>query len=215
MLRLLDLSQQTRRHIALLQSGCLLLIRFDLGFTAAQGQQNRGVGGVAREAALLGKVATNKSPAMLTGSGLAAAQKGLDADVTSNSSMLLPGSSSSNSSRAPGFTGVSASESVYLARRDFSALDHAFSSGSVITSSGGQRLLSHQGSVKYTRGLYLAGLRGMLVEMREVRPHGTPYGHTQQLTPRLTPGQAHSKVGGEVCICVRVCCGGGAGSMGK
>jgi hypothetical protein len=49
-------------------------------------------------------------------------------------------------------------------------------------------------SVKYARGLYIAGLRGMLAEMRGVRPPGTPYGHTQQLTARLNPGQAHSKV---------------------
>lgn len=109
-------------------------------------------------------------------------------------------------------------ESAYLARRDFSALDNAFStagaalppSESVITDSnrsgprsavtdisrsGDQRKLQQQGSIKYARSLYLAGLRGMLTEMRGVRPPGTPYGHTQQLTARLKPGQARSKVG--------------------
>lgn len=119
------------------------------------------------------------------------------------------------------------SESVYLTRRDFSALDNVFSRSQAAaaaaaavpssgTSSAAATPRSYQGgltssaatqqgqqgasfvrqgsSVKYARGLYLAGLRGMLAEMRGVRPPGTPYGHTQQLTARLNPGQAHSKV---------------------
>jgi hypothetical protein len=47
----------------------LLCARFDLGFTAAQSTRSKGVcvGGVAREAALLRKVATNKSTAVLAG----------------------------------------------------------------------------------------------------------------------------------------------------
>lgn len=45
---------------------CLVLCRFEVGFSAKQSRR-RGVGGVAREAALLRKVATNKSAALLTG----------------------------------------------------------------------------------------------------------------------------------------------------
>jgi hypothetical protein len=99
-------------------------------------------------------------------------------------------------------------DSVYLARRDFSKLDSAFSTaGAALTpaqsftsalgsSPGASPRLSSKGMVKYARSLYLAGLRGMLAEMRGVRPQGTPYGHTQQLTARFSPGQARSKVSG-------------------
>jgi hypothetical protein len=147
------------------------------------------------------------------------------------------GSSSNNPSAGSRTTGAQSaltqnttqtSESVYLTRRDFSALDNVFSrsqaaaaaaaaapasgassaagtprsyqAGGLMSSAAAQQ--SQQGasfvrqgsSVKYARGLYLAGLRGMLAEMRGVRPPGTPYGHTQQLMARLNPGQAHSKV---------------------
>jgi hypothetical protein len=99
-------------------------------------------------------------------------------------------------------------DSVYLAHRDFSKLDSAFSTaGAALTpaqsftsahasSPGTSPRMSSKGMAKYARSLYLAGLRGMLAEMRGVRPHGTPYGHTQQLTARFNPGQARSKVSG-------------------
>ncbi|WIA07976.1 hypothetical protein OEZ85_007449 [Tetradesmus obliquus] len=43
------------------------------------------------------------------------------------------------------------------------------------------------------RALYLAGLQGMLWEMRQRRPRGTPYGHTQPLAPHFHAGAAVSK----------------------
>ena len=191
------------------------------------------MGGVAREAALLRKVASTKSTAILTGP-----QESAAAAATQGSSLgLLRGSgiSSANSLAGGGASlfggtgrasvagagadsallGPASTASVYLARRDFSALDNAFSSAGAAglglstaggtaaggkSSKGAQRRLSTQGSAKYTRGLYLAGLRGMLSEMRGVRPAGTPAGHTQQLTARLTTGQARSKVS-STCVC--------------
>lgn len=230
--------------------------RFDLGFSAAQapGSGNRGVGGVAREAALLRKVANTKSAAILTGPDAAAAAAAMSSSSSNPAGLRGRVSTTASTAAAVGGGGVGAqgqmgalsgfagsSESVYLARRDFSALDHAFSSvsgaaqgrspsaaavgASAVSGAGGgvsgggggsgggagggfssstaatspsRRLARQQSSassaIKYTRGLYLAGLRGMLAEMRGVRPPGTPYGHTQQLTPHLSQGQARSKV---------------------
>lgn len=183
---------------------CCDLCRFDVGFSAGQAPHKRGVGGVAREAALLRKVASSKSTAILTGVGVEPPTSNTPSTPSSKSfgglkPLPLPDSSSAGPS-----------ESVYLARRDFSALDNAFSSvaapdasllrpsksfkaGSTTSGSNQQQ---QSGCSKYARGVYLSGLRGMLAEMQAVRPPGTPYGHTQQLTARLNPAM------GKVCACV-------------
>jgi hypothetical protein len=186
------------------------------------------VGGVAREAALLRKVASTKSTAILTGAGVEPQTSNTLATNTSASThksfgglkpLPLPDSSSAASS-----------ESVYLARRDFSALDNAFSSAAVgptassallgpsgsfkarssSTASPRSSSLQQQqqsGRSKYARGLYLSGLRGMLAEMQAVRPHGTPYGHTQQLTARLNPARGK--------VCLFVCAHVGEVALGR
>lgn len=70
-----------------------------------------------------------------------------------------------------------------------------------MTSGSSQQQQQQSGRSKYARGLYLSGLRGMLAEMQAVRPPGTPYGHTQQLTARLNPAR------GKVCasVCAHTC----------
>lgn len=135
----------------------------------------------------------------------------LQRDMPGSSSVSIPSASRASEAAMPAAAGgggpglglmlssSSRTSSVYLARRDFSALDHAFSTVGSKGASGAasDRRLSAQGSLKYTRSLYLAGLRGMLSEMRGVRPPGTPAGHTQELTLKLTAGQARYKVCGQ------------------
>lgn len=227
--------------------------RFDLGFTAAQATCSKGVsvGGVAREAALLRKVATNKSTAVLRGKlavpvgcmcgfgrgmfkqhavtavSFAAALINCMCIIPQTNSPSLWScycTSAANVAEAAAAAGVHLAhngpgqaavvgqvtpvDSVYLARRDFSKLDSAFSTAgpaltpaqsftsALASSPGTSPRMSNKGLAKYAHSLYLAGLRGMLAEMRGVRPHGTPYGHTQQLTAWFNPGQARSKVSG-------------------
>lgn len=168
--------------------------RFDVGFSAAQAPKNHGVGGVAREAALLHKVASTKSMSILTGpdaapSGFRPTSSFGRANTGTNRRVLQVGMQPEASGKF-----------LYLVPRDFSALDHAFSRSASAVDDPQlprqlQRKLSRKSSVKHTRHLYLMGLRGMLAEMRAVRPPGTPYGHTQQLKPKFAMGQgARNKV---------------------
>jgi hypothetical protein len=158
---------------------------------------------VAREAALLHKVASAKSSStLLEGSGAAGAGAAGAAGAASAARQR-----GLHSSVSRGDVGQPVPpEQVYLARRDFAALDNTFAAAGPAPAAARhprqQQQQQQQHGSKYTRGLYLAGLQGMLWEMRAARPPGTPCGHTQQLTPQLAPGQARSKVCARVCVCV-------------
>jgi hypothetical protein len=134
------------------------------------------VGGVAREAALLQKAADLEAEA----AAAAAQQRGPPRLVIAAGDVKLD----------------IAEEDVYLARRDFAAADHAFAvqQQAADKAAGRQGTCRRQQQLVPARALYLAGLQGMLWEMRKRRPHDTPYGHTQPLAPHFLAGAVVSKV---------------------
>jgi hypothetical protein len=138
------------------------------------------VGGVAREAALLQKAAEVEAEAAAEAAAAASQQRGPPRPVIAAGDVQLD----------------IAEEDVYLARRDFAAADHAFA----VQQQAASQQQGRQGSSKRrqqlvpARALYLAGLQGMLWEMRKRRPPDTPYGHTQPLAPHFPAGAAVSKV---------------------
>lgn len=128
------------------------------------------VGGVAREAALLQKAAEIEVAA--AAEAAAGAEQGHARLVISAGDVQVD---------IP-------EEDVYLARRDFAAADHAFALQQQQHGRKAGKQQQQQQQVPAARVLYMAGLRGMLWEMRKRRPPDTPYGHTQQLTPHFSQG---------------------------
>ncbi|KAF6259108.1 hypothetical protein COO60DRAFT_1700968 [Scenedesmus sp. NREL 46B-D3] len=135
------------------------------------------VGGIAREAALLQKAAEIEAEAAAEAAA-AAQQRGAPRLVIAAGDAQLD----------------MAEEDVYLARRDFAAADHAFAVQQAASdgAGGGQGAGGRQQQLVPARALYLAGLQGMLWEMRKRVPPDTPYGHTQPLAPHFA-GTAVSK----------------------
>lgn len=174
--------------------------KYDLGFNVGGGQGSAAAaagaasgyagqskpGGIAREAALL--------------------QKAADRETTAdNEDTLQSGSTGARLVIKAGDVGAQiAEEDVYVARRDFAAVDNAFAAGladsasSVAPGTAGAGRVGGKGGQQAAkasaRALYLAGLRGMLWEMRDRRPADTPYGHTQPLAPHFTQASGTSKV---------------------
>jgi hypothetical protein len=138
------------------------------------------VGGVAREAALLQKAAEVEEEAAADAAAAAAQQRGPPRLVIAAGDVQLD----------------IAEEYVYLARRDFAAADHAFAvqQQAANKAPGRQGADKRQQQLAPARALYLAGLQGMLWEMRKRRPPDTPYGHTQPLAPHFHAAAAVSKV---------------------
>jgi hypothetical protein len=135
------------------------------------------VGGVAREAALLQKAADVEAEAA---AAAMVQQRGPPRLVIAAGDVKLD----------------IAEEDVYLARRDFAAADHVFAvqQQAADQAAGRQGTGRRQQPLVPARALYLAGLQGMLWEMRKRRPHDTPYGHTQPLAPHFLAGAVVSKV---------------------
>lgn len=170
--------------------------KYDLGFNVGAGQGSAAAaagaasgyigqskpGGVAREAALLQKAAERET---------ALKEDAQSAGISAGNRLVI---------KAGDAAADIAEEDVYIAKRDFTAADHAFAEGMIDPSSAAEpgstrgRGRQQQQAKVSARGLYLAGLRGMLWEMRSRRPPDTPYGHTQPLAPHFTQGSATSKV---------------------
>eukprot|EP00879_Flechtneria_rotunda_P032122 GHRR01035279.1.p1 GENE.GHRR01035279.1~~GHRR01035279.1.p1 ORF type:complete len:291 (+),score=93.29 GHRR01035279.1:103-975(+) len=163
--------------------------KYDLGLSTigSQGIGNADLAGVAREAALLQKVA-GRGAAVAADAAEAATQgfaRGT-ARLYTNRPVITAGDVKVDM----------AEEDVYLARRDYTAVDHAFgadAASTALTAAGSTAAGVDNGRLAAQRqvtdrALYLAGLRGMLWEMRHRRPPDTPYGHTQPLTPHFSQG---------------------------
>jgi hypothetical protein len=138
-------------------------------------------GGVAREAALLQKAAEVEAEAAAEAKAAATAPQRVPPRL-----VIAAGDVKLDI----------AEEDVYLARRDFAAADHAFAmqQQAADKAAGRQGTSRRQQQLVPARALYLAGLQGMLWEMRKRRPHDTPYGHTQPLAPHFLAGAVVSKV---------------------
>eukprot|EP00775_Hariotina_reticulata_P006861 gene6859-7077_t len=173
--------------------------KFDLGVSGMQQPSSDATSSTAALGAA-GPVSSNRLSNLAREAALL--QKAAYKEATGDAVEAGTGTSAGRPVVAAGDVNIElAEEDVYQARRDFTAADASLAAGTgrdtASAARGAAAGARTGGGVLPARSLYLAGLRGMLGEMRGRRPPDTPYGHTQHLTPHLKPGATVSKYGSE------------------